>query len=275
MSAAPETSGRHRGTAPAGTRPVVPAPAPVIEWTVGPDGVLAFRGPALEILGALPGADLYTEMEALLEPILVVVRSATSWDDYQLERTLETSTGPRRLLIRCRQQHDGSGGHVGVVMNAAAHAEVEENLGELIERYRLLVEISPDMIVVHQDSILRYINPTGVGWMEADEASELIGRPLTDFVAPRSVPALVERIAQLDRPGAVSSPTEMTIVTLTGQALLLESQSVRTIWDGRPAFQVFLRDHSEPPTSRAGSPGGIRRPPIFTVSAVPTPSGGM
>jgi diguanylate cyclase (GGDEF)-like protein/PAS domain S-box-containing protein len=226
-------------------RAVVPEPAPVIEWTVGPDGVLAFRGPALQILGALPGSDLHAEMEALLAPILIVVRSATGWDDYQLERTLDTSAGRRRLLIRCRQQHDGTGGHVGVIMNAATHAEVEENLGDLIERYRLLVEISPDMIVVHQDGILRYINPTGVGWMEADEASELIGRPLTDFVAAGSIPALLERIAQLDRPGAVSSPTEMTIMTLAGQTLLLESQSVRTMWDGRPAFQVFLRDHSE------------------------------
>ena len=34
-------------------------------------------------------------------------------------------------------------------------------------------------------------------------------------------------------------------MTLAGRPLLLESQSVRTTWDGRPAFQVFLRDHSE------------------------------
>src|SRR6202011_254820 len=127
---------------------------------------------------------------------------------------------------RCHQQHDG-GGHVGVIMNAATHAEVEENLGDLIERYRLLVEISPDMIVVHQDGILRYVNPTGLAWMEADDAGELVGRPLTDFVAARSVPALMERIAELDHPGAVSSPTEMTILTVAGRSLLLESQSVR------------------------------------------------
>ena len=88
---------------------------------------------------------------------------------------------------------------------------MEENLGDLIDRYRLLVEISPDMIVVHQDGVLRYINPTGLAWMGADDASELVGRPLTDFVARQlDRPPLMERIAELDHPGAVSRPTEMT-----------------------------------------------------------------
>jgi len=245
MSAAPKTSGHLPGDGAGGVRALVTEPAPVIEWTVTGNGTLTFSGPALEVLGALSGSDLSAQMESLLAPILVVVRSDTGWDDYQLERTLDSPAGRRRLLIRCRQQHDGSGGHVGVIMNAATHEQVEENLGDLIERYRLLVEISPDMIVVHQDGLLRYLNPTGVAWMDADDASELIGRPLTDFVAARSVGALLERIAELDHPGAVSRPTEMTIVTLAGRSLLLESQSVRTMWDGRPAFQVFLRDHSE------------------------------
>ena len=245
MSAASKTTGRHPGDAPAQVRVLVPEPAPVIEWAVAADGTLAFSGPVLDVLGAMPGRDVGQQVETLLAPILVVVRSGTGWDDYQLERVLDTPAGPRRLLIRCHQQQDGGSGHVGVIMNADAHAEVEENLGDLIERYRLLVEISPDMIVVHQDGLLRYLNPTGVAWMDADDASELEGRPLTDFVAARSIGPLMERIADLDHPGAVSRPTEMTIVTLAGRSLLLEAQSVRTMWDGRPAFQVFLRDHSE------------------------------
>ena len=31
------------------------------------------------------------------------------------------------------------------------------------------------MIVVHQDGILRYVNPTGVAWLGADDTGELVG----------------------------------------------------------------------------------------------------
>src|SRR5579859_109999 len=233
----------HRGEL-ADVRDMVAVAASKIKWAVSPAGVLAFSGPVREVLGQLPDANLAQEMEAVLAPMLDVLRSGTGWDDCQLKQTLDAPSGPRHLLIHCRLQPDG-GGYVGIITNASDHEQVEESLRDLADRYRLLVEISPDMIVVHQDGILRYVNPTGLTWMSAKIAGDMVGRSLTAFVAASSVGPLLERIAELDRPGAVSTPTEMTVVTVDGRHLLLEAQSVRTTWEGRPAFQVFLRDHSE------------------------------
>jgi diguanylate cyclase (GGDEF)-like protein/PAS domain S-box-containing protein len=221
--------------------------SPTIKWSVNAAGSLEFRGPVDKILGLGPstGRDAATELEAVLAPILIVLRSDSGWDDYQLERTYEAADGPRRLLIHCRRQRGIGGGHVGVIIDAADHDTVQEDLNDLIDRYRLLVEISPDMIVVHQDGIVRYINPTGLAWMAAQGTAEIVGRPLREFVAASSFAPLLERIAEMDHTGAVSCPTELTLLTLDGRQLLLEAQSARTTWDGRTAFQVFLRDHSE------------------------------
>jgi diguanylate cyclase (GGDEF)-like protein/PAS domain S-box-containing protein len=245
MPVARHVSARNNRDAAADLRGLAPEAAPTIEWSVSADGALDFRGPAREVLGARPGRDIAPEVEALLAPILIVLRSDRGWDNYQLERTYDGSGGPRQLLIHCRRRRTGGGGHVGVIVNATDYQPAGDDVDELMNRYRLLVEISPDMVVVHQGGIVRFMNPTGLTWMAAADASEIVGRPLSDFVAASSFGALLERIATMDRPGAVSSPTELTVLALDGRRLLLEAQSVRTAWDGRPAFQVFLRDHSE------------------------------
>ena len=48
------------------------------------------------------------------------------------------------------------------------------------ERYRGLVERSPDGICVHKDGRVLYVNDAGARLMLAGSSDELIGRPITD-----------------------------------------------------------------------------------------------
>ncbi|KAA0024098.1 diguanylate cyclase domain-containing protein [Antrihabitans cavernicola] len=127
----------------------------------------------------------------------------------------------------------------GVAATSSADANA---LVALAERYRLLVELSPDAIVVHENGRVVYVNPAGVRYSRVASATDLIGRPITDFVHPDSIPGMVERILALTAEGDASEPSEAVMLRGDGEPIESEVVSVRTVWDGRPAFQVIMRD---------------------------------
>ena len=59
------------------------------------------------------------------------------------------------LGLPSRQDHAF---YVGVVVDVTAQQRFERELGELVDRYRLLTEVSPDVVIVHQDGLLVYGN---------------------------------------------------------------------------------------------------------------------
>ncbi|MCG5431496.1 diguanylate cyclase [Mycobacterium sp. MYCO198283] len=126
----------------------------------------------------------------------------------------------------------------------AAGADAVTSAGPAEQRYRHLIENSPDAICVHQAGRLVYLNAAGVRWMAATSADQLVGRPITDFVHPDSVPQLLASIASLRESGDASQPTDAVMLRLDGTTLEVEAISVLSVWDGRPAFQVVFRDPS-------------------------------
>ena len=115
----------------------------------------------------------------------------------------------------------------------------------LADRYRVLVEHSPDAIAVHRRGTLVYLNPAGMRYLRAERADDVIGRPIAEFIAAESVGPMFERIAALDSHGTASAASEATVLALDGTRLIMEAVSVRTLWNGEPAFQVILRDLTE------------------------------
>ncbi|WP_179276269.1 sensor domain-containing protein [Rhodococcus sp. 06-235-1A] len=115
----------------------------------------------------------------------------------------------------------------------------------LADRYRVLVEHSPDAIGVHRRGTMVYLNPAGMRYLRAETPDDVIGRPITEFIAAESVGPMFERIAALDTHGTASAASEATVLALDGTTLTMEAVSVRTVWNGEPAFQVILRDLTE------------------------------
>ncbi|WP_233531071.1 diguanylate cyclase domain-containing protein [Antrihabitans sp. YC2-6] len=115
-------------------------------------------------------------------------------------------------------------------------------LTDVAERYRLLVEHSPDTIVVHAAGRLVYVNPAGVRLLGAGSEGEIVGRPISDFLHPDSCGPLQARIDSLDSEGSVSCPTEMVVLRLDGRPVDVEAVGVRTRWAGLSAYQVVIRD---------------------------------
>ncbi|MCB0950161.1 MAG: diguanylate cyclase [Mycobacterium sp.] len=109
------------------------------------------------------------------------------------------------------------------------------------QRFRRLVEDSPDAIVVHQDARIVFVNAAGLRSVRARSADQLLGHPITEFVHPSSVPELLTRKAAVER-GNTNPPGAMVLLRFDGTLLDVEVATVRTLWDGQPAYLAAIRD---------------------------------
>ncbi|MFD6455093.1 diguanylate cyclase domain-containing protein [Nocardia sp. NPDC055165] len=125
---------------------------------------------------------------------------------------------------------------VGEGRTDAASAE------QLAQRYRSLVEHTPDAICVHESGTIVYVNPAMVRLLGARSVDDLLGLSITDFVHPDSVAAMLERIDQLTAEGSASPPTDMDLVRVDGRTVPVQTVSVLTVWQEKLAFQVVVHD---------------------------------
>ncbi|WP_067864182.1 diguanylate cyclase domain-containing protein [Nocardia shimofusensis] len=115
---------------------------------------------------------------------------------------------------------------------------------QLAQRYRALIEHTPDGICVHEHGIIVYVNHAAVRLVGARDAGDLVGQPLTRFVDREYVPAMLHRISRLTTAGAASAPTEMELRRLDGSTVPVETVSVLTPWHDHYAYQVVIHDLS-------------------------------
>jgi diguanylate cyclase (GGDEF)-like protein/PAS domain S-box-containing protein len=162
----------------------------------------------------------------------------------RVEFRLQHADGSWRCLSAVGANHLGDPEVGGIVINASdvtQEAETKEALRESEERYRLLVERCPDLIAVHQEGVVTYVNPAGVRMLGADSADELTGRPAHDYVHPDDHPVLDARIAAI-RAGDEAGLAEIRLVRLDGGVVDVEAVTVPVTFRGGRASQVMARD---------------------------------
>jgi PAS domain S-box-containing protein len=128
-------------------------------------------------------------------------------------------------------------------MRAAVRAR-ETALGESEERYRRLVELSPDTIAVYQDGMFVYVNPVGAALFGVQSSQELIGQPFIPFVHPEYQDAFEEQ-ARRAQAGQVARLGEIKLLRRDGTGVEAEGTASSTTHAGRVAVQVIMRDISD------------------------------
>ena len=196
---------------------------------------------------------------AVLEPILAPLANGLPPAHFDLQMVVTTpDLAEHQIVVRASpitiggDQHLGSEVHtsryfVGVVIDVTGTQRFERELGELVDRYRLLSEVSPDAVVVHQDARLVYGNRSAfrLYGIEPDQVKEYYGRIITEFLHPDDIGDTIERIAELQEDGQFWEHGEARILRIDGTSVIVEVTSIRTSWAGRPAYQVIMRDVSE------------------------------
>jgi PAS domain S-box-containing protein len=120
----------------------------------------------------------------------------------------------------------------------------EESLTTSEERYRSLVELSPEMIAVHCEGRFVYVNPAGVKLLGAVNSKELIGKPILDIVPLDDREKVLERVQQ-NQEGKQTPLVEQKIIRLDGQTVEVEVMGIPTIYQDKPAVQIIVRDITE------------------------------
>jgi PAS domain S-box-containing protein len=125
----------------------------------------------------------------------------------------------------------GDGGTTGGGWEAAGTAD-----------FRRLVELAPDPMIVHRRGLLVWANEAAAALVGAPDPGALIGRPVLDFVAPRSRELVVQRIRRMAETGQRAPMMEETFLRLDGTEVEVEVNAAPI---GGGVTLVALRDVTE------------------------------
>jgi PAS domain S-box-containing protein len=109
------------------------------------------------------------------------------------------------------------------------------------DRYRQLIELSPDSILSGRNGLIVYANPATVRLVGARSLGDLLGKSPADLLHPDSRPSVARRIAKLSA-GQTLSMTEERIVRLDGTVIDVEITG--SLFDDHlgSGLQVIVRD---------------------------------
>ncbi len=122
-----------------------------------------------------------------------------------------------------------------------ARQEAEEALRDSENRYRQLVEMSPDAIFVHVDGVIKFANPAAARLLGAVSPDQLIGRLVSNHVLPEDLPIQIEARAMIEKVGRARVPA-IRWRQLDGGVLTVEVQAARLSYQGHTANQIIARD---------------------------------
>lgn len=130
----------------------------------------------------------------------------------------------------------------GTIKNVLTRKRAEDALKESEERYRQLVELSPDAIMVHSEGKIAFINSSGAGLLGAESYKEIVGMPLDRFIHPDYKKSSKERILMMYEKGETVPRMEEKFIRLDGTVIDVEVASMPLMYKGEPAVQFVARD---------------------------------
>ena len=125
------------------------------------------------------------------------------------------------------------------------HKITEEALRESEERFRALVELSPDAIVVHSEEKFAFINPSALSMFRVYSTEKMLGRSLFDFMNAVQAKEFEESLNRILHGSIVNVLSEYDFLRDDGSEFVAEVAATKLIFRGKIAIQIVIRDISE------------------------------
>lgn len=113
------------------------------------------------------------------------------------------------------------------------------------QRYRSLVELSPDAVFVHQEGIIKYSNESGANIFGADSPEELIGKSVLELIHPDYHKVIAVHRKELYNVHNPLPPLELKVVAVDQRLIDVEAAATYIVYAGKPAMLSVVRDVSE------------------------------
>jgi PAS domain S-box-containing protein len=233
----------------------IAAGAGVWDWDVV-SGRIEWSPEMFRLFGIDPGKDtagfdswraaLHPEdRQAATERIESAVREGSILDSEY--RVLLPDGTIRWINARGRTVYDRHGQPVrmlGICMDVTSRRLTEEALRYSEDRYRSLVELSPDAVFVNRNNRIVFVNQAAVRLFGASSADELVGKDPFDLRLPEYHATFRARNERcLD--GEATPHIEGKILRLDGSIVDVEEAAARFETEEGEAIQVILRDITE------------------------------
>ena len=123
--------------------------------------------------------------------------------------------------------------------------KAENDLLESENKYRGLIENSPDAIAIYIDGIVTMVNNECLRLMKATSRNQLIGMHVLDFVHPDNKEYVIERMKSVSNQGAYHESIEEVFVRRDGSSVDVEVKAMPVQMDNKQAVQLIIRDITE------------------------------
>ena len=184
--------------------------------------------------GEIDGIDAAAQIRSKFKiPIIYL----TAYED---EDTLDRAkiTEPLGYILKPFEERDL---HTTLEMALYKHT-MEIKLQESEERYRSLVEYSPDAIAIETDKKITFVNEAGAKLMGESDPDNLLGSSIFDFIPSENAESFRQKIKNANNNRSSFPFVEERFVRKDGTGFHAEAAMVPVVHEGKTAIQIILRD---------------------------------
>lgn len=171
-------------------------------------------------------------------------KNPTKASDWALIRKDKTRSYVETSISLVTNDSDTIVGFRGIARDITDKKTIEKKLKESEERYRILVENSPDSIVVVQNGKIVFCNErlySRTGYTR----DELFATEFKDFIHPDDLQMTIDYHIRRMKGEDVPDIYELKLLRKDGSAALTEIRITMMQWNDAPAVFCILRDNSE------------------------------
>ncbi len=183
--------------------------------------------------------------EASIEELKAVIDRAANGEFIRFETThVDHKNRVRIIDFSLKPILDDAGKVVLIIpegRDITERKEMEDVLRESEEKYRELVDLAQDGILVLQDGKIQFANPylaTMVGY----EVSDLVGTEFKHYIDGSSYQEVIERFFEVEEKVTQSSNHETKLIHKNGIECFVEYNFNSITYNGKPAFLVLIRN---------------------------------